>query len=278
MRCRLNQGFKYRYQPGMETPLSSSSPVVVVIDPSKSNLAGLIVTHSNEPLLEFELSGNDKDILQETMDTTEYCEAVSMFIKEVTAAVEVTHVFIEQHILSKGNDYYNSMTVLTEIRTHLIILSTELTGRKAIEINNMKWKGAILPDGYRGHKEKGSHRFLSQIDARFRDYSDDMTDCYCIKEYAFRYILSTQEIKCVSSERADYAYTIKIVDRDDYDLSKGKWFAYNNAFSLEENAIYYLNRSSAPGVCELRNLSVEDIYKYAEELHTQSQPVLLVYK
>lgn len=280
MRIRLNQGRKMLYSPGSlysEIP-RSDAPVWCVIDPSKSNLAGVIVTMSKQVLLEFELSGNDTDFYKTTMDTTDYCDEVSDFLREITSEVNCEKLFIEKHILSQGNNHYVSMTALTEIRARIVDLAREITGSKAIEINNMAWKGGVLPDGYRGHSEKGSHRFMSERNPKYRSYTDDMTDAYCIMEFAFKKYYSAQNIRCVESEVATYSYTIRIMDSAIVASQGYTTFGYNPEYTPEENAVYFLNRSSEPGICVFPESDIKSLYKYGESLYPNSEPVMLVYK
>lgn len=265
-------------------PLRTPSPCIMVIDPSKSNMAIIISEHSGRDIAQIELSGNDKDFFDKAMDTTDYCITFTKFLEDLTRLINITQVYVEQHIIkSYSNDgkpqsNFMSTTVLTEIRAHILKFALDISQKKAIEVNNKTWKGAILPDGYRGNNYKGSYKWLCELDPKYRNYTDDMTDAICLKAYVFKTYFSTQQIKCVSSERADYEFKATIIDRAQLTGEGYNWFAYNNNFSIEENAIYYLNRTKVPGVCELRNPSIPDLYKYGGELFPDSLPVLLVHR
>lgn len=283
MRVKINNGHSWFWTHGQDVPeLNVSTDVMVAIDPSKSNMAIIVGTLAGQELALLELSGNDSSFYDKAMDTTDFTLEVCDFLRQYLKNATVDIIGIEQHILKKGVQYYNSMTVLTEIRAALINLALDLTKKRAWEINNSAWKGAILPDGYRGHGYKGSLRYLREKDPfKYDDYSDDATDVTCIfmymvKEYSKK---NGGRIKCLGSEKPVGNLSIAIMSG--FHVPQGApEFEYNPQFSIKENAIYFANRSQQSGVSyiPLHAIKVEDVYTYGGVVLPGTSPVLFVLK
>lgn len=280
MRVRYKGYSQYWDMRSEVTPLETSTDVMVAIDPSKSNMAVIIGTLAGKELALIEFSGNDKQFYESAMDTTEYLNELCEYLRRFLSKSNVEVVGIEQHILKQGAQYYQSSTVLTELRAGLIQLSLELTRKKAWEINNSAWKGSILPDGYRGKSEKGSLRYLKGLDrVKYQDYNDDMTDVTCIYWYMVKHYYGTNNnsIKCSGVEKPERDVGLMIMS--DFLIPEGtKQFTYNPKFTLKDNAIYFANRTTESGFAQVPvdSLTLEDIYSYGGVTLPGSNPALYV--
>lgn len=288
MRLRVNNGRSTWYD--KETyidPLVFKKPVIVAIDQSKTNTAIVIGSKDKEIYYIAECSGNDKEFYEVAGNTTEFCEELDSFLTKLLARGNLVGFWQEEPILKKPNwkkskrsngyDFYKSQMVLTEIRGCLLQTAVKLTGRPSTEVGNMDWKGGILPDGYRGHSEKGSYRFMCDVDPKWVNWTDDVTDALCIYLYAVKTCNSSQNIICTDIEKAEYDYSFSIVDQSAVP-ENALSFVASNKLSCRDNAVYFINRSSRIGSSKLNvdTLNLEDISKYAVNLYTMSDPYLLV--
>ena len=89
---------------GTVKPLEYGGEVVVVFDPSKTNMAMVIGTPRGDIITTFEFSGNNRK-RGPAMDTTQYCMEVREFLSKLFQNVNLYTVAIEQAILKKGNNY-----------------------------------------------------------------------------------------------------------------------------------------------------------------------------
>lgn len=197
------------------------------------------------------------------MDTTEYCREFRQFLTAFLANVDVDLFAIEEAVTYQDKKYHTSVMTLTEIRGSLIVLGQEAFGiNKPIEINNMKWKGAVLPKGSVHRGEKASYEYLK--DKGFADYSHDVTDAICM--YLYMVLLNKDKyvMCCELSEESLVGYTYNVFPKSFLDsLNQAKVFKYNNKFSVAENCSYYANRATTrSGVCsvDVNDLNPEDIY------------------
>lgn len=225
-------------------PMEYAGDVVVVFDPSKSNMAMIVGTPKGDILNALEFSGNNRK-QGPAMDTTVYCNEVRAFLKMYLSKVSLYCVAVEQAITPKNGGFHHSSMVLTEIRGNLLNFFLEEFGITVIEVNNWSWKHAILPEGFRSPFEKGSKKwFLKYMpNSPFAHYFEaDMTDCICI----FWYIISTKcsgyKCYCDRLEKCDselmYFYTTLSNNITD-DMEE---VVFNNRFSIQDNMNYYANR------------------------------------
>lgn len=218
--------------------------VVVVFDPSKSNMAMVVGTPDGTILNTIEFSGNNRK-RGPAMDTTLYCEEVRSFLKVYLSNVKLFCVAVEQAITPKNGGFHHSNMVLTEIRGNLLNFFLDTFGISVIEINNWSWKHAILPEGYRSPYEKGSKKWFvhTNPDSPYSKYFEaDMTDCICIFWYVVSTKCSTYKCYCDRAELclSEYTYFYTPIENNiTDDMTEA---AYNNRFSLTENLNYYANR------------------------------------
>jgi hypothetical protein len=286
MLYKVNNSEQMFYERGLYTPpLDISQELIIVFDPGKTNMAMIIGTITGEIIMVLEFSG--KHINNRAMDTTDYCLEFMQFIRDLLKHCKIFKFAQEKAILpnsygkggnhKKGMDHYHSQMVLTEIRANLIMLSVEMTGDKPEQINNMEWKGKILPDGYRGRDEKGSKRFISEVNPMLSMYSHDVTDCICMYLFMVQKISDKIVITCDRPEKARFPYAFSIVDERMIPKDV-KYFRFNDTFSCDDNASYFVNHVNLVGACKLplNLISLEDLYRYAHGLFSDSVPYMLV--
>lgn len=251
------------------TPLSIAGDVIVCIDPSKTNMATLIGSPFGEVYTILEFSGNNRRS-GPAMDTTVYCQEVRDYLKRYLRNVRVIDAGVEKAITKKGMEHHTSTMVLTEIRGSILSLFLDEygVGDKEAEINNWTWKSGVLPDGYRSQSEKGSKRYIQD---RFPNspfcyyYEADATDVLCMYWYKLKKYVNNYKLVCNKEESSLNTFKVGIYPNF-MDKAQGmKRFIYNNRFTVEQNAIYYSNRSSTAGIASLKldDLTIEEIYKHA---------------
>lgn len=258
MQVQINLNSPFEFHTGMRVPeFGFCGDIVLVTDPGKTNMAMVAGTPYGTQLciLQFRAPGS-------AYDTSDYCHDFKDFISRYFSSCHVTLFGIEQAISKKGMNHHHSSMVLTEIRANLIDLAYSLTGDKPWEINNWSWKYAILPDGMRSQSEKGSTRFLPEAYSRYGNA--DVTDAICMYRYAIKQKCGPYAIVPSRVEKPLSNYTVRIVPAD-CASAKGRAFAYVPALTLEENCIFYANRTWERGVTEVpvAALTLSEIYKYA---------------
>lgn len=247
-------------------PLEYGGDVVVVFDPSKTNMAMVLASPDGTILNTIEFSGNNRR-KGPTMDTTQYCMEVRTFLQRYLAKAHLYLVAVEQAIQKKGYEYYTSNMVLTEIRGNLLNFFLETYGLQVIEVNNWAWKHATLPEGYRGQHQKGSKKyFLDRMpNSPYAHYFEaDMTDCICILWYILSQKCGSYITMCNRSESAVVGHKYAIYP--DNGVTDSLWAVnYNEAFSIEDNITFYANRLFKPFVMTVpvSRLSLDQIYTSA---------------
>lgn len=225
-------------------PMDYGGEVVIAFDPSKTNMAMVIGTPDGDVLNVLEFSGNNRK-KGPVMDTTDYCQEVRSFLSQYLSNVSIYMVGLEQAIQKKGNEFYRSSMVLTEIRGNLLNFFQEQFDVKPIEINNWSWKFGVLPDGYRGKYEKGSKKwFLRNMpNSPYAQYYEaDVTDCLCIYWYMVNKMCKNYVCYCNRYENCRLSYATLLLPENSQVTSKFREVIYNPTFSIEENLNYYVNR------------------------------------
>lgn len=235
------------------TPLNFVGPAMIVIDPGKTNLAMFIASTYGSVLSYVECSGKD-------CDTTDYCADLRRFIQRYCEKLDIRYAGVEQAVAYEGMKYYRSQMVLTEVRANILAFFHDIYGIKAIEINNYSWKSAVLPQGYRGHSEKGSLRYFNER-GQFLGVTHDVTDCFCMYLYMQERLGLKDELYCLNADVTSVGYELLIAKVGQFNVEKK--FKYNRSFTVSQNIAYYLNRISykefsltVPVEC----LSLEEIY------------------
>lgn len=225
-------------------PMDYAGEVVVVFDPSKSNMAMLVGTPDGTILNTIEFSGNNRK-RGPAMDTTIYCEEVREFLRIYLSKVKLYMVATEQAITKEGNQYYHSTMVLTEIRSTLLSFFLDEFHIRVIEVNNWSWKAGVLPKGYRGKYEKGSKKYFQDYmpDSPYTYYFEaDMTDCICIYWYLLQKHCSTYSCFCNQPEICTVPYMYYFVSANNNITDDMRETKYNPRFSIKENLDFYVNR------------------------------------
>lgn len=252
-------------------PLKFYGDVIVVFDPSKTNMAMIVATPKGEHLAHIEFSGNNRR-RGPVDDTSVYCYEVRQFLRQYLSCCKVYLAATEQAITKKGNrkgmafNHHTNMT-LTEIRANIIGFFLETYGLRTLEINNWSWKHAILPEGFRSPFEKGSKKFFVQYYPNHplsAFFEADMTDCACILQYVVNQYCKGYTIYCSAPEEklTDYNYTLV---RPDFDLPNAMSVLYNPNYSFELNLNYYANRMLGvfTVLTDVEFLTLDNIYGHS---------------
>ena len=247
--------------------------VVIAFDPSKTNMAMVLGTPDGTVLNVLEFSGNNRK-RGPVQDTTVYCNEVRAFLSTYLRNVKLYAVGVEQAIQKKGNEYYHSSMVLTEIRANILNFFLEVFNIKVIEINNWSWKHAVLPEGYRGMYMKGSKKwFLDYMPkSPYAHYFEaDVTDCLCIYKYMIGKFCSGYSMYCNTYEPCNIKYDYLIMTWDTTNPPDVKEVLYNNRFSFEENVGYYVNRIVGRFMMEVNvdDIPIDKIYGKTIGYHFQ---------
>ena len=245
-------------------PLEFAGDVVVAFDPSKSNMAMVLGTPDGTVLNVLEFSGNNRK-RGPVQDTTEYCAEVRAFLASYLAKCNLYMVGVEQAIMKKGNNYYHSQMVLTEIRGNLLNFFREQFGISVIEVNNWSWKSAILPEGYRGQFQKGSKKYFRDYlpDSPYNLYFEaDVTDCICIYWYLCKNRCASYALYCNRIEQSLTGFEYTYVPQDSAVCDKLQEVQYNPLFSFEDNLAYYTNRilNTFYFVIDCDKVPIADVY------------------
>lgn len=224
------------------TPLAVHGDVVVVFDPSKTNMACIVGTPTGKIIDTLEFSGNNRR-RGPVQDTTVYCEEVRAFLKEYLATAHVYMVAVEAAITKQGMNHHHSNMVLTEIRGNLLNFFQETYNVRPIEVNNWSWKAGVLPQGFRSQSEKGSKRYFQTYfpDNPLSHYFEaDMTDCACIFMYVTQKFCSGYVLTCNIAEPCLYKYKYVIIPANsELQVMEA---SFNPRYSLTENLNYFVNR------------------------------------
>ena len=245
-------------------PMEYSGDVVVVFDPSKTNMAMLVGTPDGDILNAIEFSGNNRG-RGPVMDTTKYCEEVRNFLSIYLSKVKLYLVAVEQAITKKGVTYHHSSMVLNEIRGILLNFFPEKFNIRVIEVNNWSWKFGVLPDGYRSQSEKGSKRWFLECmpESPYAGYfAADMTDCVCIYWYVVKNKCTNYSCYCNQYEECTSEYMNYYVPLESTTTDDMREVSYNPRFTVEENLAFYVNRLLGffYMVIDVDKLNVQDIY------------------
>ncbi len=248
-------------------PVNYHGEVVVVIDPSKTNMAMLVATPKGEHLAHIEFSGNNRRS-GPIDDNTVYCYEFREYVRQFLQFCRVYMVAVEEAVTVKGakTNHYTNLT-LTEIRANILGFFLENYGIKPIEVNNWSWKFGSLPEGFRGKYEKGSKKYFTQCfpNSPLSHYFEaDMTDCCCILKYVIKQYCGGYAVYCSAQEENFTPYKYTLV-RANFTLPDERKVLFNPSFTLEENMNYYANRLFGifTMVLEMDDLTLDQIYEHA---------------
>lgn len=238
--------------------------VIVVFDPSKTNMAMVIGTPDGTILNTLEFSGNNRS-RGPAMDTTLYCMEVRQFLASYLSKAKLYIVGIEQAITKKGMEHHHSNMVLTEIRSNMLNFFLEEFNIRVIEINNWSWKFAILPEGFRSKYEKGSKKYFMKYlpDSPYTYYYQaDMTDCICMYWYLVKKQCANYSCYCNQAEKCDIEYMYYFVASNNNITDDMREVTYNSRFSIKENLNFYVNRivGNFYMVVDLDKIDIFDVY------------------
>jgi len=245
-------------------PMEYAGDVIVVFDPSKTNMAMVVGTPDGTILNIIEFSGNNRK-RGPVMDTTLYCEEVRKFLSVYLSKVKLYLVGVEQAITKTGTNYHHSNMVLTEIRSNILNFFLEQFNIKVIEVNNWSWKFGVLPEGYRSKYEKGSKKYFQHYmaDTPYAYYFEaDVTDCICIYWYLIKQHCSNYSCYCNQFEKCDIEYIYYFLPKQDTITADLREVTYNPRFTITENLNFYVNRIIGDFymVVNVDKLEVNDLY------------------
>lgn len=248
-------------------PLEYTGDVLVVFDPSKTNMAMVVGTPEGTILNTLEFSGNNRK-RGPVMDTTLYCAEVRHFLTTYLSKVNLYMVAVEQAITKKGVGYHHSNMVLTEIRSNILNFFLETFGIRVIEVNNWSWKHAVLPKGYRSQSEKGSKLWFRDTmnDSPYAHYFEaDMTDCICIYWYLITKRCSNYSVYCDRYESCDTDYMYFYAPLNSSVHKDAREVTYNPRFTIKENLDFYMNRIFSPIAMkvEIKDENLGEVYNHA---------------
>lgn len=238
-----NNGRPYWYtQTSIVKPLQYYGDCIVVIDPSKTNMAMIVGDMTGVVLGIVEFSGNNRR-KGPAQDTTLYCLEFRKFLKEYLANCHIQVVGVEQALNYTGIKHYRSSMTLTEIRGNILEFFNQEYNKLPIEINNWSWKAAILPSGYRSQSEKGSKRWITDTmpNSPWANFFEaDVTDALCMYWYLLQ-TGSVSDLLCTCSEEAQVAfgYYFEPLRQNNVKLRE---VIYNDKYSVMENCNFYVNR------------------------------------
>lgn len=252
----------YNLGDGVNYPIVIDCPVIVSIDPSKSDFAACIMRLSGEIVEVVELSGKG-------MDTTHFCYEFKEFLLSYLRNTQITLLSYESVIKrddKKGS--YISMVVLNEIQAHIKDMCIKRFGslNKAIGINNWAWKAKVLPKEFNKKSEKGSYKFLVSIRPDWVDFNDNVTDSICIAYYTLQTHVPKPDSIFPAREEINQNVQIKLLSDKTLPKEYTKWI-YNKDLSFMGNISYVKNRSSNVAIAEISNcLPIPAIYKIKADL------------
>lgn len=261
MEVQINLDAPFTYHAGDKVPpFKFRGDIILATDPGKTNMA---ITLGNTQgtvlnILQFRAPGFAND-------NSTYCHDVKVFLTEYLKDCHVVVFGIEEAISKKGMNHHHSSMVLTEIRANLIDLAFQMTGEKALEINNWSWKYAILPDGMRSPQVKGSATFLRSVYDKYGNA--DVTDSICIFKYIIAKVYALAPAIIVTGKEVPLApMTIQIVPVGTYLSKHPRIVHYEPSLTIEENAAFFINRTFELGTAtvHINDITVEQIHKYAK--------------
>lgn len=265
MRYRIFNGFSENFTLGEDVkPLNFKGEVIICFDPSKTNTAMVVENKLHEILSIVEMSGNNWKS-GPVIDTTLFCSELQEFLIKYLSNVTVYKVYVEKAITKRGNAFYKSTMVLTELRGAILGMFLREYRVKVEEVNNWVWKSHVLPEGYRSQSEKGSKRYFREY-LGIKDYEAyfeaDVTDCLCIMkyvngEYPENYIICCDDYE---DKLREYKHTFLPLE-----FKFGREFKFNPQYNVTCNAVYYANRTTKAGYCVLNpdDLSLGEIYGHS---------------
>jgi hypothetical protein len=240
---------------------SETVPLVVAIDPSKTNLAIAISTVLGDPPLLYEISGKN-------MDTTVYCSVLRGFLATLFKDCTMASVYVEQMILPSNKKRgeqgthrsFITVEVLSEVQANIKAFFYDFTKVVPQMINNQDWKKAILPYGYNKRGEKGSKTFLAEENEIYEFYSDDLTDAICLHRYAMNRVPSISLFRGASSAPVT-PYNGLICNRHRIPANCVP-IQYNDRFTLSDNIHAFVSADDRMGVMRVHS-------QYIKDEHTQ---------
>lgn len=260
----INNETTYDWSIGMPVPtLDYIGDVVVIVDPSKTNMAVMVGTPDKYILGMVEFSGNNRR-KGPAMNTSQYCQEFRMFLQQYLQKCHIYIAAVEQAVGYEGMEHYQSQMVLTEVRANLLSFFKDNYGIQAIELNNWAWKAGALPEGFRGKSQKGSKLWFETYmpDAPLAHFFEaDMTDCYFMYVYIVDNKCAGYTVMCNQKEPASGRYTYFFTPVSKV-FPNQKSVVYNPRFTLEDNLNYYTNRLVVQFELDIpvNLLTLDDIY------------------
>ena len=260
------------------TPLFEGHKITVGIDSSKTNTAILVHSFTDDSYTAIELNGTaDKDIYQ-------LCKNHRKELRTLFKGCKFLAVGIEDILTKKNEGIQNTHEVrfkLTFLFSSLVILFEDSFNEDPEPVNNQAWKNLILgPELNKKDIYKGSTEYVARYFPKYKGFSNDVTDAYCI----LKYIEITHKLEVIrkveEKEKPSFERTVRLFSplvKVNRDFIR---YEYNYDLTLDENADYISNRGKKDGFSyaevEVAKLSLKDLTSYlkrSEQLRV-TEPVL----
>ena len=259
----------------MLAPIDAPQDLVVISDPGKRSGATLIgdMYGTVFEVIIFSAYYSSKDI----EETNDYCDDIEDFMLKYFKGRSIVSFCKEKTILERDkNASYISNKVLESIAKTLCDVARDLTGVNPEEINNWSWKSGVLPEGYRSNKEKGSHRWLTDVNLFNSALPHDITDAFCMYLYKIQN-LGMQVICCNAVESPKHEANYIFMPIKDLP-SESKVFKYSYDFSAEDNCSFYSNRSATLGAAkvDINRLQPREIINHCQGIYSLDEEVAIL--
>lgn len=254
----------------MVDPIGVNDPLVLVMDPSKTNFALIVGTPDGRILDIVEFSGNNRK-QGPVMDTTEYCHQIRSYLSKYLAGARLYIVATEAAISERGEkqNHITNMT-LTEIRATILAFFYDTYGIKPVQINNWSWKHSELPEGYRSPFQKMSKKALTVLEPNsplLYYFQEDACDAYFMFKYILKNMCQGFTLVCNASEAPSRDITFSIVSSDS-ELDTTTEFQYSPGYSVQDNINFYANRYAGKFyiTVPINDFELDEIYGHAVDI------------
>ena len=163
----------------------------------------------------------------------------------------------------KGNQAmstHENRIKLTAIFSNYMFLFYDLAGFHPTRVNNMDWKGTVLPAEYRTKQHtKGSLDWHRDNHTWLANTNDNVTDAECILQFVRRPYKDAKIFYEVQGKELPlYAYTYAIIDSVDPKQIQYKCYSYNSTYEFKDNLNFVANRLSQGSVAVIQ-MRVDDL-------------------
>lgn len=250
-------------------PTYANKKIAIAIDSSKTNTAIVVGDTHGNVIDDYEIEGkNDVDVLA-------LCYNQRRQLKLLFEGAKIDSVGIEDIITKKsdnrtsGIDVHKSRFKITAVFMSIIMFFQDAFEITPLQINNMSWKNATLPEEYRKktHK-KGSLDYEKDIGSKYAYRSDDVTDAVHIYEYMCMKLGYNNVYKVEEPCQTNKLYSYGFISTSVVIPTSAMHFELNPELSIKQNCDTMVNAMSSG--CEMsyatvavKDIPIEEIYKRA---------------